>query len=254
MNPEEPTCGTCGFPMRTKEHSGECKRRKASESRIMGDIERAIAHIWESGKTQGERVATTISLLEESLESGLVQSLVPDEDVSKMREALASSVSSEGPEKFAQSVIDAVRPLIDVRINHAKEFEDVQALEIMGAQEFTPVNERISYSVGAEEIQLHLAPAFEMKDQIEELYQDALEKLVDYVREHPEIKRIGGPSWLNATKTYGAMKERLGFQLSEAWHKEDETHRDSPSEEFRSRPKKNAYITREDFLERYGTK
>ena len=65
MNPEEPTCGTCGFPTRIGEHSEECKRRKVSEKRIMGDINRAIAHIWESGKTQEERVATTISLLEE---------------------------------------------------------------------------------------------------------------------------------------------------------------------------------------------
>jgi hypothetical protein len=252
MNPEEPTCGTCGFPTRINEHSGECKKRKESEKRIMGDIGRAIARIWETCKTQGERVKTIDGLLDESLESELTQSLLSDDDVSQMRDALASSLSDEGPEEFAQSVMDAVRPLIDVRIDHAKEFEDAQALEIMGDQEFTFVNERISYTVGNGDLQLHLAPAFEVKDHIEDLYKDALEKLVDFIKAHPEIKRVGGRSWLNATKTYSAMKERLGFEISDYVDDEEETPRQPESESSQTRPAKNAYMSREKYLETYG--
>ncbi len=252
MNPEEPTCGTCGFPTRTNAHSDECKKKKDREVRVVGDVKRGIEHLYKKFSSDEERQAAVREMLLETLEDEPAKSLVSDQQRDDMLEAIASGFDNDDPESFSRSVLDAVGPLVNIRLEHAKAFEDVQALDIMGQQEFTPVNERISYTVDGEVLQLHLATAFEMKDQIESLYEDALIKMADFVREHPEIKKIGGKSWLNATKTYGAMKERLGFEISDLSDEENETVSEGTIRDERVRPVMNAYMSREQFLERYG--
>jgi len=108
------------------------------------------------------------------------------------------------------------------------------------------VNERIYFTINGNRLHLHLLASHERKNQVEDLYKDALHKIVPFVKAHPEIEVIGGWSWLNATKTYGAMKERLGFTISDILPEELEGYEHSDN-----RPRKNALISREEFLQLY---
>ena len=79
-------------------------------------------------------------------------------------------------------------------------------------------------------------------------FRESLQKIVPIVKADQSIRTIGGPSWLNATNTYGSMKERLGFEISDtdpeilARHFKDE-----------KRAVKDAIMTRERFLELYDS-
>ncbi len=248
MKDEEATCGTCRFPTCTGEHSNECKKQQAREVRVVGEIQRGIAHIWDQGSTQAQREVIVRGLVDEALASEFTRSLLSDEDVEQMKARLDEGLSDKDPEAFTASVLKAVKPMLDVRLEHAKAFEDAQALEIMEKQGFTPVNERVSYSLHEGQLHLHLAPSFEVKDQIEGLYEDALVKVAQLVRSQPDILRIGGGSWLNATETFSEMKKRLGFEISDLTDKDRESGHYDETE----RPIKNALMSREDFLHRYG--
>lgn len=180
-----------------------------------------------------------------------MHSLVSEQEQQSMFSALELTTSIESREEFVDALISIYKPLIVLKVDHARVFEDADALRIMEVQQFIPLNERISYSIGGGRLQLHLAPSYERKDQIESYYLDGLEKVVEVVLAHPEIQLIGGSSWLNATKTYGSMKERFGFSISEL---SEEEKVQSIHDTHDNRPTKNAFISREDFLKRYEKK
>ena len=148
---------------------------------------------------------------------------------------------------FISACLKAIQPFIELRVDYAKKYEDVEARDIMEKQGYISLNERVSYSKEGDRIQLHLATAFEVKEKIEDLYRDALYKIVEIVKSNPTILFIGGSSWINATRTYGGMKERLGFSLSET---SDEVFQKHHTKE--ARPVKDATMTRDEFLRRYS--
>jgi len=117
------------------------------------------------------------------------------------------------PEGRPEKVVSIDRASEEFLKKFKMDEEDRKADEKMKKEGFTPLNERVSYSIKEGQLQLHLAESFEMKDRIEDMYEDALRKIVDVVERDPSITSIGGLSWLNATKTYGSMKERLGFTV-----------------------------------------
>ena len=156
----------------------------------------------------------------------------------------------EQEEGLVENIMKVLEPLLEFRTEHALEYEDREAEQIMNRENCTALNKRIFYTIDDGKLQLHLATSFQRKEEIEDMYRDALYKIVHVVKADPSITRIGGLSWLNATKTYGAMKERLGFTLFDATTEEladAQRHRES-------RPTKNALMTREEFLRLYEKK
>ncbi|MFH1712220.1 MAG: hypothetical protein ABH846_03230 [Patescibacteria group bacterium] len=200
----------------------------------------------EGVSSKEERLAVLMKPFEGFFGQDFVKKMLGEEAIEEMRAEIKAANELDDEEAFADAVIKAAQPMFELRATHARQMEDSDAREIMEIQGFTPVNERISYGIHGDHLQLHLAPSFEVKDKIEEYYRDGLEKVVDIVRENPDIKMIGGSSWLNATKTYGEMKKRLGFKISETPQEVIDAH--FPESD---RPIKNATMTREEFLARY---
>src|SRR3989338_4962641 len=204
---------------RSPEHAHGIKRHAWEEK-----ARTFLLDVFQQSNVPEERAKTLQTSIEALLEREPTRSLLAPTDAQHIRRALTATAPPDDPEEFIGVYGDALQPLIDLRISHAKAYEDAEATSIMLEQGFTPVNERVSYSIAGDRLQLHLAPSFEIKDRIEELYKDALYNVVGVVRQNPNIKKIGGTSWLNATRTYGAMKQRLGFEISDPPKEDITTH------------------------------
>jgi len=156
---------------------------------------------------------------------------------------------TKGRNAFIDDMIKLLTPVINVQIENALAFEDVKVASEIESSGFTRLNKRISYGIHDDgtRLQLHLSSSFERKEEIEGFYRDALSKVVDIVRDNPEITTIGGHSWLNATRTYSTMKKRLGFEISDV---SEDGRRNARSSD--TRKVMDASMSRERFLELYG--
>jgi hypothetical protein len=226
-----------------QEYLGETRKR------IEGKIRALVEEVFERYTEPDRRAQELVEKVEPALSSTFAAMYLDVGQRDEIRESLRAAAHNLDPVASMNACTSTLRPLIELIVSRAKEFEDLQAQDTMRRDGFTPLNERISYSVGEHSLQLHLAPAREVKGRIEAMYQDALEKIVPIVQANPDIWVIGGTSWINATNTYGAMKERLGFTLSD-------TPEDVVREHFadETRPLKDATMTREEFLARYASK
>lgn len=128
-----------------------------------------------------------------------------------------------------------------------REREDVEAVAFARQYGFTPLNKRVSYSRYGDTFSVHLAPSYEVKDEIESLYTDALMKLARIVAKDASISQVSSISWLNGTQTYGSMKERLGFTFG------PEVPPEVLAQHFPNerRPVKSMTISRKELLKRY---
>ena len=205
--------------------------------------------IFDKSQSAENRAEIIIERLGDLLNSEFVDIYAEEGAGQRMIDDLIKTALIEERQEFVSASMQVLKSLIDILSSHAKEFEDYEAMQIMKAQGFTQLNDRISYSVGGGQLQLHLAPAYEVKDQIEAMYRDGLEKVVAIVKADPTITTIGGSSWINATKTYGNMKERLGFVLLDTPQEVIEEHF-----KYEDRPIKDAKMTREEFLKIYDSK
>jgi len=212
------------------------------ESRARGEVE----HFIES-TPEDERKRHILGLLRVHFAREPLSGFLTDDQKQDVRVAVGEIDYAR--EDVVDAVLQAMKPVLEARAMHALEFEDAEALQIMKEQGFTPVNKRISYSISDQgRLHLHLAPSHERKNEVEDMYRDALHKIVPLVKADSSIVTIGGWSWLNATKTYASMKERLKFTISDIPKEELEAY---PSSD--DRPKKNALMSREVFLKEYDT-
>jgi len=245
MKKEKATCAHCGYPLDTGEHSAECRQQKNRE-RVSEQSENEINRIVQESLPEDLR-NNIIRVLTANLQKEPTVSLMSEDDHTALVQRVGE-IDYTHKEGVAKAFLSAVDLLIELHVEHALEYEDLEALESMESQGFTPINERVSYSLGGGRLHLHLAQSHERKEQIEDMYRDALNKVVGVVKVDPDIKEIGGWSWLNATKKYGDMKERLGFTISDISPEELAMHEHSDD-----RPRKNALMTREVFLSLYDT-
>ena len=241
------------FQFCMSELSGEQRAIREKEARVNETRARAeesarglLLHIFQGDTLPDDRLAVVLSHVGAFFEEEPAKPLMSKNQQDELLSAIKAVTNTSDEKKFVEDVMNALKPFMELRVKHAIEFEDAEARDIMEKQGFTPVNERISYSIGGDQLQLHLAPAFEVKEKIEDYYRDALIKIADVVANNPEIKIIGGASWLNATKTYGAMKERLGFTISDISEEDRKKHHADAT-----RSVKNAIMTREELLKRY---
>lgn len=220
------------------------ERRKKIEVKVR----EFLKGLFEEFSESEERAKEALVRIEKEIANDFTKSHLQEDQIQAVRNGLRDALQEADVEMSFQACLKVLRPLIEIRVRFAKEHEDYQARKIMRDQGFIQLNERISYNVGEHGLQLHLAPAYEVKGKIEALYRDALEKIVPIVQANPDIWVIGGTSWINATRTYGAMKERLGFTLSD-------TPEEVVKEHFAhdERPLKDATMTREEFLARYAS-
>jgi len=223
--------------------------REARRFEMQQKADAIAARIFADHHTPDERHQAIMEMLEPALCARGMGAFLTEDAAEAIRSRTKEACEQETEEGFSAALKQAVAPFIEIKVTHPKDFEDIEAVETMERQGFTPVNKRISYNVGGGQLQLHLAPSFEVKDEIEALYEDALYRVAEVVKGNPDITRIGGSSWLNATKTYSAMKERLGFTIADTSPEVLEEHFQG-----KDRPVKDAFMSREDFLARYGNK
>ena len=116
---------------------------------------------------------------------------------------------------------------------------------------YTPVNEIVSYGITNENsfLNIHIAPAtdFNAIEKIR-LLEDGLKKLAAIVNSNKNIEMILAASWIVLKKQ--KLVESLGFKIADSLKIQmlidsERIKKSSP------RPAALAYMSREDFIERY---
>ena len=113
-------------------------------------------------------------------------------------------------------------------------------------EEFTPVNEILTYGVDGDNVHIHLNSLQISHQEKEELIYAGLRKLAVIIKSKPEINKISATSWIVARHPRSIQK--LGFTI-----------KGPISEEFRQkhfkdeeRPVHYSEMSREEFLTRYA--
>lgn len=112
-------------------------------------------------------------------------------------------------------------------------------------EDFTPVNEILTYGIAGDNIHIHLSDLKIFHGEKEKLVRDGLRKLATILQSKPEINKVSATSWIVAK--HPKSIERLGFVV-----------KGPISEEFRQkhfkdekRPVHYSEISREEFITTY---
>ena len=181
------------------------------------------------------------------LQNPEVQKHLPDMSLESVASEIERCAKLKDKESFVSEMSIALNPIIELRKNNPKLFEDISAKASMEAAGFIPLNQRISYGIGGETAHIHLAPSFEVKEQLPNLFRDGMKKLSDVIRNNEKIKNIVATSWIVGTKTYGEMLKAVGFEISDV---PEQIKNENFSGE--TRELKMASMSREEFLKLFG--
>lgn len=205
-------------------------------------------------------------------------------DKEKMTEDVRAGAAIKDKDAFVAHYVKILEPFTIFRVTHAKVFEDKERENIFknegnlklsevlytrlddddeeenssgileyftSSVKFIKENVKKINKEDAETILIHLPPAKEfikaegMAKFKEEIVKGLIE-LAKVIKLHPEIKKIYSISWIVAKNPI--LLERLGFTI-EGQISEDEKKKHFTEE---TRPVAKAFMTSEDFLNRYG--
>lgn len=170
---------------------------------------------------------------------------LPPEQQAEIRKQLQSCSTIEDPVLFTDAAMAILLPVIKVREEHKKEFEEAQAKAMNELSGFTEINRLLSYGKDGDRIHIH-APFGRTVEGKLKLYREGMRKLAEIVENDPEVKKITATSALVAE--HPSLFERAGFEISEVpeWIKEE--HFDG------QKNIKKASISRDEFLKRFLVK
>lgn len=161
--------------------------------------------------------------------------------------ALKEACKLEDKEEFVNSVAEAMHPMIIAKMEHYREFEEIQRKGFIEAGGFTPVNEIISYGEGAPGwYHIHLAPAqtLSIGEQLRYL-KDGMKKLAEMADNDESFNGLTATSWIVA-KNPGIF-ERLGFEYKGDISQEKKERYFKHEE----RPVAEAIITKEQLIKKH---
>lgn len=172
--------------------------------------------------------------------------LIPDgEAVSRQ---ILDCAEIEDRETFVQRVLEIFEPLIAYKTNNPVKFEEVRREFFVEEAGSTKLNEILSYELNGDEVSLHLSPARELIktegfNGLMEEVEKGLIILANIVDDNKEIQEITGTSWIVANNP--RLMKKLGFTVI---HGEIN---DEPNPTGGNRSISKAFISRDDFLDRY---
>ncbi len=168
----------------------------------------------------------------------------PEEAVRKIEE----SYNQENPDVFVNTSFEAVKDLIDHRIEHPEAFERVRREGVLQHQGNVKLSELMYYNMDMENNTafIHIAPKGDMKlGEIIRSFREGMKELARQVKEDERIKEIQATSWIVASNP-GLLK-KAGFIVEGAIDEKTKIeHFDNET-----RMVSWAHISREDLLKKY---
>lgn len=217
------------------------------------EIEKPEPEIYKEARTQIEQYINTsqdnheaIMKISDSLESFFKQidrELLSDEQIEEIRNSLLNCEKISDPKELANELTDIIKPLLDIKQNEQKKFEEIQARVMNETNGFKEINRLLSYGKDNDVIHIH-APAGKLVDNKFSLYRQGMRDLAKIISEDPEIKIITATSYLVAE--HPGLFTLMGFEVRELSEEEKKEH-------FADYPGKicKAEISREEFLKKF---
>lgn len=154
---------------------------------------------------------------------------------------------------FVSHFLKVMEPLIILRVTHAHIFEQIDRESLLNSEGNVRLSEVLYTSLGGErkELLIHLAPAKEfIKEKglraFKQDIKDGLMKLAEIVKSMPGVEEVYAISWIVAKNPN--LLESLGFTIEGELSEKDRAEH-FPGDD---KPIGMAFMTREDFLARYG--
>ncbi|MFA5791747.1 MAG: hypothetical protein WC884_01775 [Candidatus Paceibacterota bacterium] len=168
----------------------------------------------------------------------------------EIQQALESCTSIKDRNLFINRVVEIFKPIFDFSKIFPKEFEEAQAKVGIEEEGYTELNRLVAYEKEGNTVKLHHPPARTIGPKLE-LYYDAMRKLVEIIKNDPEIQNVEAASWIVARVP--ELFARNGFTVKEA-----KKHISSFPISFGNEKDKYgrkvsiASISREEFLKVFG--
>ncbi len=174
-------------------------------------------------------------------------------DMEEIENRLNSAAASKNAEEYETSAMERLTPFLELEKKYPAEFTAAisRLYEGRDDSEHTIVNHVVSYDIKGERLQLHLHSSVDMsKSRVLAEFEDGLRKLAPIVEENQKIQKITALSWIVAVPG-GAelLRRKFGFTVEKTVPKSvgEEDWGDNRISGY-------AWISREDFLKRYGQK
>lgn len=163
----------------------------------------------------------------------------------------ASRLTEKGA--FLSATSQAMDPLIRFYVDHADIFEKrriwEQAERNRQEIDYTLFTDLIGYEMDPDGwLRLHVPDNREKEPaELFALLQKSFQSIADHLEAHSEIPGIRGSSWILGNRSGERLAKRIGFLVSSMSEEDRLTHFADEK-----RPVKQAEISREEFLRRYG--
>lgn len=169
--------------------------------------------------------------------------ILPEKMIDEMKSALLACEDISDKQKYLDTVMGALKPILDMREARPNAFEEAQARAMNKEMGFTEINRLLSYGKSGSTVHIH-APAGETVRNKITLYREGLRTLAEIIASDPEIKEVTATSSLVAE--HPKLFTRAGFEVGEVPDEIRQQHFASEEREI-----KFAKIDREEFLKRF---
>ena len=169
--------------------------------------------------------------------------ILPEDRVKELQNSLDACSLIQDKNEHLETVMKTLKPILELKEEHADKFEDAQAKAMNEACGFTEINRLLSYGKYKSTIHIH-APAGETVSNKLGLYRDAMKKLADIINSDPEVQEITATSYLVAK--HPGLFTRFGFKVEDITDEFRQEHFAGEEREI-----KRASISREEFLNKF---
>lgn len=206
-------------------------------------------------KKKGELIAKVnaiVSLLELFEKNGILFN--KEEIIKNLQEA----AKTEDREIFVLKISKILEPIVILKVTQPKVFSKIQRESLVdNLKDKIRLSEFLYYGISGDKKNAHIhllhAKDFMTKEKIEDFQKDieaGFSKLAEIVKKDKDIEKITATSWIVALRGSAKRLEKMGFTIVGPISKEErEKHFDNEK-----RLIAEAFISREDFLVRYGKK
>lgn len=199
----------------------------------------AICQTYSSPADRVDLILNKVKLLLRHID----HSIVSEEQAQTVCDKIEASVIIENQAEFVISLLDALKPIIDLKIKDFGEFEKSQIEAINDAHGWNKLNQLLSYGKSGPTIHLHV-PAGESVSNKRDQYYEGLAKLAEIIEKDPEIQRVEATSFIVAK--HPGLFVRDNFIISEVTKEFKQKYFPGEIKEI-----KRASISREDFLNKF---
>jgi hypothetical protein len=215
---------------------------KANEPDIYSRAKDGIVDICKKFQDPRARVAEIIRRIDPFIKY-IDKAVLPEAKINDIINRLEECVAIDDESEFIYTITVVIKPLLDLRVKHAYEFEAAQARVMNETSDFKEINRLVSYGKDGATIHLHAPPGKTVENKIT-FYRQALRDLAVIINNDPEIQEIDASSFLVAE--HPELFTRLGFRVEEVTDEFRQAHFANEERDI-----KIAKIDREDFLKKF---